>query len=255
MGIGRAHGDDWVGEDEEVGAGGFLVDCVSRCRWTLVEEGTGGCSQVSAGREAPHADVVLRDSQLRGAGADGADRPLCIAEFYGVVIGGAQTILQDESGNTVSVEPAGNILALFLHGQVYVAAARGDDDGCFGWVLGWEVGSQGGDVGLGGSLRHGSAGGPEGFGRGGLLGAEAVDGRRRDQTYQQSPKGTKVVETLHYEGTHYLVRAKKKSRTGENSNRTFVGDRFPTGASILDQLVPLLIRGMDETGSAPVSSI
>ena len=167
----RLHGDDGVTEDEEIGAAVGAVYGVGGVGLARVEVSARGGGEVAAGGEAHDADAVGTNAEFGGAGANGAESALGVAQFDGVMILGAQAVLENESSHAHGVEPFGNVAALFVHREVDIAAAGADDDGGSGSALAFDdVGSNGGLIDIFRALRAGSAVGPEklGLGRTGL---------------------------------------------------------------------------------------
>ena len=79
--------------------------------------------------EAEDADAFRIDFQLVGVRTDGADGALGVAEWDWMVVLGAETVLEDDAGDAVGVQPGGNLLPFVVDRQSAVAAAGADDDG------------------------------------------------------------------------------------------------------------------------------
>ncbi len=78
--------DDRVGQDQEVGTAADALDGIGGVGLAGVEVGAGGRRQVSAGREAHHADAIGGNAELRRAGAHEANRALRVAELDRVAV-------------------------------------------------------------------------------------------------------------------------------------------------------------------------
>ncbi len=114
MGIGWLERDHRISQDYEIRP---------RAR---VEMGGGGGGQVSARRESPDPDAVRLDAQISRVLADIANRAMGIVEWSWMVIARAESILEDEAGEAVLIQPRSDIAALFVHGQMRVATAGTD---------------------------------------------------------------------------------------------------------------------------------
>jgi hypothetical protein len=161
------HGDDGIGEDDEVGAAIFAVDGIGVGCVAGVEVGGERGGKVASGGEAHEAELRGIDVEFPGAAADEADGALRVAEFDGMVVTRAEAILQDECGDAHGVEPIGDLAAFVVGGEVMIAAAGGDDDSGGGFVV-----VSGGIVGERGNILVGVA---EGTGGGLFPEAEGVE--------------------------------------------------------------------------------
>ena len=122
----------------------------------------GGRGEVAASGEAPDADVVGPDAEVRSVKTDVADGPLRVPEFDGVVVFGAEAVFENVGADTEVVEPGGDLSAFVVHGEIGVAAAGADDDagGRFVGTSG-RVEGEGWFVSVGGALCTGGAVGPQ----------------------------------------------------------------------------------------------
>ena len=86
-----------------------------------------GRGQVSACREAHHADSRGIDAQFCRTRAHDPDRALAVLERRRMPIG-IHTIFQHDAHDTMQVEPLSNIVAFIRHHESAVASARTDYD-------------------------------------------------------------------------------------------------------------------------------
>ena len=127
----------WEDEEAEVGAAGGFVDGPQRVG-AAVELCGGQGGQVSAGREAQHADALRVDVERGTMGAHVADGALEV--FEGRLVGRSaltlgHAILEQHGRDAQIVEPEAGLVALQVVGQEVVPAARADDDGRSGGKL------------------------------------------------------------------------------------------------------------------------
>lgn len=120
MGAG-AHGDDGVDENGEVGAAASLLVVFK------IEFGSGHGGEVSPCGEADDSDSVRFELPIRGFGAGEAEGLLDVGE-RAVGIALRESIVQDDTGDAVGVEPLGDGSAFASHNPA-VASARADHDG------------------------------------------------------------------------------------------------------------------------------
>src|SRR5439155_4549700 len=107
----RFHGNDRIGEYQEVGPAARLLDGIFS-RMAPVEVGPGGGGQVPAGREAPNADSRRIDMPLLGAGANRANRSLGVLQRRRMMIARSDAILEHKASHADRVKPFGDLLAL-----------------------------------------------------------------------------------------------------------------------------------------------
>ncbi len=120
-GDGQIGRDDGVDGDDEGGARGGVE----------AHGDVGG--EITAGGEAHDAEAVRMEPELLGAGAEETQG---LADVFkrlrddGVAGGvGAGAVLEDKGRDAQGIEPAGDIVTLFLDGEMAKAAAGGDEDG------------------------------------------------------------------------------------------------------------------------------
>src|SRR5262245_48347788 len=87
--------------------------------------GAGG--EMSSRGKAHNPYAIRGNPVFPGPRANGADRALCVTQFDRVVILGAETITQHERSHSDRVEPARDVSAFLLHGEVLVSAAGTDN--------------------------------------------------------------------------------------------------------------------------------
>ena len=125
-----------------------------------VEVGAGGRRQVSARREAHHADAIGGKAELLRPRAHETNRALRIAELDRMVIPRPEPVLEDEGGHAGRVQQVRDLPSLVIRGEGAVAAARRDDDRRAGG-LARAVERQRRPIGILLSERSGRAVGPE----------------------------------------------------------------------------------------------
>ncbi len=78
-----------------------------------------------------------------------AESALRIVQFHGMVISRSQAILQNQCGNAVCVQPLRYLQPFVVHGEVLVAAARGNHDRRVRGICRWQVNSDRRNIGVG----------------------------------------------------------------------------------------------------------
>lgn len=155
------HRDDGVQEDGEIGARAESVDRVGGVGLTVVEMCCGAGGEMTPGREADDAYALGVEIPFRCAGSDEAEGSLCVFEFDGVMIFGAQAVFENEAGDADAVEPLGDGFSL-VGGEVHVSPAGADDESCAGgFARSGEEWGDGWDIDIGGALRAGGVVLPE----------------------------------------------------------------------------------------------
>ena len=102
-----------------------------------------------AGGEAHDADAVRLDVELGRARSHDADRAEHVLQHRRMVVARAQAVLQDERRDAARREPARHLMALVVHRERAVAAARADHDARAGGLgLRRQVDRERGDVGV-----------------------------------------------------------------------------------------------------------
>src|SRR5205807_10631504 len=87
------------------------------------------------------------DAPILGMGARVANGALGILELRRMMVLRSKAIADDDARDAVAIEPARDLLALMIHGQIAIAAAGEDNDGgAAGFVLSGQEGHDGGGV-------------------------------------------------------------------------------------------------------------
>lgn len=128
-GVGEfAHRDDGVAEDTEIGAGRDAVDGIVGVGVARVEVGEEGRGQVSARRGAHDTDSRGIHMEFGRLGPDEAHGAGNVHEHDGVTIPrGAESVSQDECGDSLFVEPFGVAVA-FVARESAITTAGADND-------------------------------------------------------------------------------------------------------------------------------
>ena len=114
------HRDHGIGKDDEVGAAVLAIDGIRVGGASGVEVRGQRGGEVATSGETHEADYRWIDVEVPGAAADEAHGALGVAEFDGMVIAQAETVSEDERGDTHSVKPVSD-LAAFVIGSYFWA--------------------------------------------------------------------------------------------------------------------------------------
>src|SRR5207237_5823901 len=111
-----------------------LVDVVDRLVGSLLEARCRGDRQMTACREADHADALWINAPLLGFTAYQTDGSLSILErapgrlALGIIGAARHAVLEDDPGHALRIEPGCDLLAFQLPEEVPVAAPGTDQD-------------------------------------------------------------------------------------------------------------------------------
>lgn len=143
---GGGEGDDGIDQDLEIGpCAGFTDRVFGEGLWFIVVGGEGGCEVATRG-EAHDPDFLGVDTPGFGIEANGAEGVLGVLEGDGVFVL-AVTVFEDCGRDAALIEPLGDFVALVIDGEEPVGAARADDDGGAGCLIGFrEEDAKGWDV-------------------------------------------------------------------------------------------------------------
>ena len=154
----RGERDHRVDQHQEIRPAAGAIDRVGGVRVHAVEMRARRGRQMSAGREAHDADAVRQHAIFAGLLAHDADGALRVVELGRMAIFRPQPVLQNKGRDPHGVQPARNLVTLFVHREVHIAASRAHDHGRSGASsLRHEVCRQSGLVLLLGPLCSGSA--------------------------------------------------------------------------------------------------
>jgi len=147
-----AHRDDGIREDAEVRARAGVVDRVlwrEKRRLILRHEVRG---EVTAGGEAPDADLCVRNVELLCFGSHQADGAQAVEHLSGIAIG-SHAIVQNKGGNAMRLKPERDGLA-FWRSEVVITAAGDDENSGGGGICGGEIDVDRGLIFSSGSVRE-----------------------------------------------------------------------------------------------------
>src|SRR5271155_5342012 len=106
--------------------------------------------EMAAGGESPDADAVGVDAVLGGMGADEAHGAAAVVDLDRIAVG-RDTIVEDEGGHALLVEPGGDLEAFVAHGDMLIASTWNDENGGTGGAGFRQQGIHAGLVGFSGA--------------------------------------------------------------------------------------------------------
>src|SRR5579862_5432167 len=120
--------NDGISQNGKVRPATYSVDGIW-CRWTsIIKVGSERRGQMSTGGEANDSNAIRLHPKFCSTRPYGAECALSVSQFNRVMVGGADSILQNKGSNSKRVEPVRNLPSFVVCGHKFVTAARGNYD-------------------------------------------------------------------------------------------------------------------------------